>query len=473
MTFASPATAEPPTRDPPVREAIGIARVLCILGIVYVHAWTGLDGDKLAKLDSTHQGILRWVLIELVGRSAVPLLGAISGWLSGPSARKRTYAGFVKVKARTILAPMLLWNLIALVLVSGFAHWGHLAAPVPATIGEALDWFGCVTQPNPINVQISFLRDLFLCMCAAPLFARLSDRWLWAAWGFALLWSASGIVFPLLLRPPILLFFLSGMLVRRHGNAEKIAGWPLWACLLPYLLIAPAKIAASSFYDAWLKTHVAAADAIDLPIRFAAALALWRIALALAPRPSGRAIVGIERYAFLLFCCHLVLIWLLGPPIGRTIGSMGTRWYPPFLLIQPLLALGGTILVGRALEAISRPTAGMLSGGRLAATPPSALAPSRDIRQRGRVTARSDLMKTRVVVTLKSGVLDPQGKAVHHALTGPRLRRRRRRADRQDRRARPRRRHRCRADRRDVPQAARQHGDRELPDRTRLRRLSP
>jgi phosphoribosylformylglycinamidine synthase subunit PurS len=27
-------------------------------------------------------------------------------------------------------------------------------------------------------------------------------------------------------------------------------------------------------------------------------------------------------------------------------------------------------------------------------------------------------MKTRVVVTLKAGVLDPQGKAVHHALAG-------------------------------------------------------
>ena len=27
-------------------------------------------------------------------------------------------------------------------------------------------------------------------------------------------------------------------------------------------------------------------------------------------------------------------------------------------------------------------------------------------------------MKTRVVVTLKPGVLDPQGKAVHHALSG-------------------------------------------------------
>ena len=27
-------------------------------------------------------------------------------------------------------------------------------------------------------------------------------------------------------------------------------------------------------------------------------------------------------------------------------------------------------------------------------------------------------MKTRVIVTLKPGVLDPQGKAVHHALAG-------------------------------------------------------
>ncbi|USI73396.1 phosphoribosylformylglycinamidine synthase subunit PurS [Sphingomonas morindae] len=27
-------------------------------------------------------------------------------------------------------------------------------------------------------------------------------------------------------------------------------------------------------------------------------------------------------------------------------------------------------------------------------------------------------MKVRVIVTLKPGVLDPQGKAVHHALTG-------------------------------------------------------
>ncbi len=365
MTAASPDTAEP-NRDPPVREAIGIARVLCILGIVYVHAWTGLDGDALAKLDSTHQGILRWVLIELVGRSAVPLLGAISGWLSGPSARKRSYCAFVKVKARTILAPMLLWNVIALVLVSGFAHWGHLAAPVPASFWEALDWIGCVTQPNPINVQISFLRDLFLCMCAAPLLTRLPDRWLWTLWAGAALWSIVDVQLYILLRPAILLFFLSGMLARRHRTAERIARWPLFGCVMPYLLLLPGKIVLGSQDDAWLKAHVYAANAIDLPMRFAAALAIWRIALALVPTRAGKRIIGLERYAFLMFCCHLVLIWLLGPVIGLATGRMGSPGYLPFLLVQPLLALGGAILLGRALEAASPPTAKLLSGGRLA-----------------------------------------------------------------------------------------------------------
>ena len=75
-------------------------------------------------------------------------------------------------------------------------------------------------------------------------------------------------------------------------------------------------------------------------------------------------------------------------------------------------------------------------------------------------------MKARVFVTLKPGVLDPQGKAIHHALEGLGF------SGVNDVRAGKlieldladgdqRRRHRS-----DVPQAPRQHGDREFPDRT-------
>jgi len=353
-------------QDVPTREAIQIARVLCILGIVYVHAWTGLTAEQIATLDHAPQGILRWVLIELVGRSAVPLLGAISGWLSGPSAAKRSYGAFVGVKARTVLTPMLLWNVIALALVSGSAALFALPAPVPASWREALDWIGCVTQPNPINVQISFLRDLFLCMCAAPLLTRLPDRWLGALWLLAAAWSVSNLDLYLLLRPQILLFFLSGMVARRHAIAERIARWPLIGCVLPYLFLLPAKVMLAVQNDQWLRTHVVAANAIDQPLRFAAALAVWRCALALVPTRAGRRIMAAERYAFLLFCCHLVLIWLIGPLIGRLTGTMGAPGYVPFLLLQPLLALGGTMLVGWALLAVSKPAAKLLSGGRLA-----------------------------------------------------------------------------------------------------------
>ena len=64
------------------------------------------------------------------------------------------------------------------------------------------------------------------------------------------------------------------------------------------------------------------------------------------------------------------------------------------------------------------------------------------------MSAQANAMKTRVYVTLKNGVLDPQGRAIHHALEGARLRRRAGRPRRQADRARGRRRRHRRRDRR-------------------------
>jgi fucose 4-O-acetylase-like acetyltransferase len=295
----------------------------------------------------------------------VPLLGSISGWLSGPSAAKRSYGGFVRVKARTVLAPMILWNVIALVMVSGVATIGQLKAPVPTSLWEALDWIGCVTQPNPINVQISFLRDLFLCMLAAPLLARIGNPTLFTITFVALAWSLTGMTGPILQRPSILLFFTIGMIARRRGWAERIAEWPLWACLLPFLALLIPKIAYSTLDEAYAQAHPTFSAMIDLPIRFAAALAIWRIACALARIAAGDPIVRLERYAFLLFCSHLIFIWLFGPVIGLATGRLGDPLYPPYLLLQPLLVLGATIPLGIALVRIWPAAAALLSGGRL------------------------------------------------------------------------------------------------------------
>lgn len=340
---------------------------MCILGIVYVHAWTGLAGPDLARLNDTPQGMLRWGLMELLGRSAVPLLSIISGWLVMGSVTRRPYGAFIAGKARTILAPMVLWNALAILIVSGAAYAGVLAAPKPDTLWWTIDELFCLATPNDINVQMSFLRDLFICMLAAPAVARLPGWALVAAALAALAWALSGLSIPLVLRPAIPFFFLIGMLARRHDLAERLGAAPIALTMVPYLVLAGAKI--------WFETvgieagldHPVLLRMLDVLMRFTAAMFFWAIAWRVSASRAAAALLKVEPYAFLMFCSHLIMMWVAGPALGQLSGPLGSPLYPAFLLVQPLLVLGATLLLGRGLLALSPAAALWLSGGRLKA----------------------------------------------------------------------------------------------------------
>jgi hypothetical protein len=356
-----------PSRPAPAGQlsaAIGVARVMCILGIVYVHAWTGLGGGDLARLDGTPQGMLRWVLMELLGRSAVPLLSMISGWLVASSVARQPWGAFMGGKARTVLAPMVLWNALAIVLVSGAACAGLIQGPVPTTWRWVVEELLCLTRPNDINVQMPFLRDLFVCMALAPLLVRLPAWSLGLIVAVSLAWAISGFHAVLLLRPAIMLFFVLGMLVRRGDRAARLASRPLVLAAIPYAALALVKV--------WLEAGgVGAAPplmaTVDMLTRFATALFFWSLAgrLAASRAAPAPALLRVEPYAFLMFCAHLIMLWLGGPLIGRLTGPLGSPLYPVFLLVQPLLALGATLLLGGLLRRASPPAASLLSGGRL------------------------------------------------------------------------------------------------------------
>src|SRR3546814_1686803 len=74
-----------------------------------------------AMMGAAAQDSLRWGLMEVFGRSAVPLLGLISGWLVEGSSRTHDWLRHVGRKVRTILLPMILWNALAILFVSGAA----------------------------------------------------------------------------------------------------------------------------------------------------------------------------------------------------------------------------------------------------------------------------------------------------------------------------------------------------------------
>ncbi|MCI4590281.1 acyltransferase [Sphingobium sp. BYY-5] len=346
-------------------DAISIARVICILGVIYVHAWTGLNGEMLASLRGSTQDDLRWTLMEIFGRSAVPLLGLISGWLVAASGRTRDWTGHIARKARTILLPMILWNMLAILFVSGAAWLFGLSAPQPRSLWWVVDEVLILTRNPDINVQMPFLRDLFLCMVAAPLLVRLPD---WTLGLIVILAGAAhiaGLGPPVLMRVSILFFFVLGILTRRHAGEEWIARLPLPLALLPFALLMAAQLYRTIRLGdgEWLSFQ----RSLDLAVRVSAAIAFWRLAWALAGSVVRGLLLRLEPFAFFFFCAHLILIWLGGPVLGAIFGPMGSSLYPIYLIAQPFVILAAVIPAGLALQRIAPGAASILSGGRLRA----------------------------------------------------------------------------------------------------------
>ena len=347
-------------------DAISIARVICILGVVYVHAWTGLSGHELELARGSAQENLRWFLMEALGRSAVPLLGLISGWLVAGSARTRDWRTHVRRKARTILLPMILWNMLALLLVCGSAWLFDLSAPIPPSLGWIIEEVFILTRNPDVDVQMPFLRDLFLCMAIAPLLVRMPG---WALAVVVVLAASSqmlGLGPPVILRPAILMSFTLGIVARREGVAEHTAAWPLPLAAAPFALLLPVQL--------WLAMQAGAprtgvwVSGLDLLVRLAASLCFWRLSCALARSPLSGPLLKIEPFAFFLFCSHLILIWLGGPLLGEVFGKLGSPDYPAYLLAQPLLVLVCVIGLGSLLRLSAPGLALVLSGGRLGPT---------------------------------------------------------------------------------------------------------
>ncbi|MXP26968.1 acyltransferase family protein [Altererythrobacter indicus] len=354
--------------DPARRsEAISMARVICIMGIVYVHAWTGLTGPEFEALRGSAQDIMRWVMMDVFGRSAVPLLGLVSGWLVAGSSRVRNWGSHVARKARTILLPMVLWNVLALILICGSGKLFNLQVPWPPSLSWVFQEVFILTRPPDMNVQMPFLRDLFLCMVLAPMLVR------WPGWALACVLALTGVchIFdlgaPIILRVSILFFFTLGILVRRSNLADRITQWPLILAALPFLIVMPIQLCLTLTRDWDMATPEA--RELDLAVRIAAALAYWRVAWALTFSPLRQTFLKIEPYMFFYFCAHLILMWLGGPLLGKVFGKLGSPLYPIYFLTQPFMVLAVIMPIGMALTRYWPSAADLLSGGRLTGEP--------------------------------------------------------------------------------------------------------
>lgn len=344
--------------SPTVSDTIRLARVLCILLLVYAHAQPYQPG--LPETLFSPMGLIHY-LRQLLGHTSVPLLSLISGYLLARLLSTRPYARELGHRFFSLLVPLVLWNLIFI--AKEVAESGLPALPA------AQDWPNAVlalTAP-PAMTPLYFLRDAFVCALVSPALLHLA-RQAPRATALALLLNAllnlDGVLF---LNSAIPLFYFAGC-------ALWVRQWPIpthpmpratvWAAGLAMVLLSAAPVALPTVGDA-SHLHSAPAAAIDIALRAAGCVVFWAAASRLLNTRAGDALLRFEPIAFFIFCTHGMatgLAWLL-------IGHLGYADAAPVFLshfaLSPLLALVGGVLAVAALRRLAPGGLSLLMGGRI------------------------------------------------------------------------------------------------------------
>ncbi len=350
--------------SPPMSRSIDVARVLCIFFVMFVHTWPGVNEMDTARGVRTVDYIFHF-FTDVLGRSSVPLLTMISGWLIA-----QTYSGdwpaLLKSRAKSLLVPLIAWNILmvgVLLFAEFIAHNARARDWSPLGIANALL---ALTAP-PANVQLAFLRDLFVCVAISPLLLIVlrCHRVIVITFGLLLIaYSQYGLPMPLLLRPMILVFFFLGLAL--NVLQVDVLGGRLWR----YLAIAAAAGAVAIFA---LTIAPALAhgdlhpdnDLSSLVLRVLVACLFWRASVSLAKWSAGEWLARLTPYIFFVFCSHLIILKIFSPAGRRIFGgyySDGNVWY---FFLQPPMALIAGVVIAVALARHAPKLLRVLNAGRL------------------------------------------------------------------------------------------------------------
>jgi peptidoglycan/LPS O-acetylase OafA/YrhL len=318
---------------------------------------------------------VEWLFSNALVRWAVPLLFALSGFLFArdlvPSVR--SFARKYRSRARTVLAPFLLWSAIGIVLLA-LEGWSPLPGRLTDTaVARSLAHFDVLERwlRHPVTYPLWFLQALLLCILVSPALYVLVDRLgyvglapLVALW--ALTRDGHGNYFD----PLALTFFALGMVVALRLRAGRWVpftsakdGGRRLATALP-----PLFVAASVAYGATLRESDASWAAVLYEgIMCLGVAAVWLgYDVYLRRWESSRVVTTLAPLAFFIFCAQEpALHWYKRLFLVLTGGSRaGAGAVLVSYVLTPVATLVTVALLGAALRAAIPPVYGLLTGGR-------------------------------------------------------------------------------------------------------------
>lgn len=312
--------------------SISIARVICIFFVMFVHVWPGtaqFDPSRgVRALD-----IFYHFITDVLGRSSVPLLTVISGWLIGMTYSGR-WARLVASRWQSLIVPLFLWNVAMLAVLMLADVTG--VQPFAWRSTSWLDMLLAATQPS-VNIPLAFLRDLFICVLLAPalLWSVKSHPWAIIPLGvLAASYAIFGAPSIFLLRPMILMFFFFGLVLgaRRIDIAAGAIRWPLVGAAL-------AIVAVLFTFDIVPGLSGGGWHAPEIIMRAAVAYLFWCATLMLERSHIGAWLAQWAPHIFTVFCSHAIIMKLMIVPGRAIFGGYYDDGYVVYFFLQPIAAM--------------------------------------------------------------------------------------------------------------------------------------
>lgn len=333
-----------------VSSLIKIARVLCILSLIYVHM---PPYEPYRGFSSGVVPTAIWLIRQVVGRSSVPLLSIVSGYLYVVLMRDRSFFHQIRKKAISLLIPLVLWNLI--VLAKDMAGGGGVPM---ASNGDLLNSIFSLSEPPRVE-PLYFLRDMFVCsIVASPLLWMLTRSYV-PTLLFLFVNCVMNLDGLIILNSGILLFFAIGMvfaLMQLQYDGCRQSWFVLPVLFAGLAAIAMAGLVVHAHHAGSTARYLA--NALELSGRFLGAFAFYQISLSILRSRSARFVQSIEPAIFFIFCSHSLCIGMLWAVI-RYLGIDGdSAVYAALFLLSPLLVgticylvlIVGCLVLPRAIE---------------------------------------------------------------------------------------------------------------------------
>lgn len=292
---------------------IVVLRPFLVFIIMTTHIHGALYRPDLQGLSWGWGTYLYALLTGVVAVCALPLLSVISGYLAGCVTWQKPYGLVLWDKFRTLLLPMLFWNLV-LALWFYYQNFNGIDARSDLALFpfDFERWFYALTSifRIPANPPLYFLRELFLCFLFFPVFKLLARYWVGG--GLFVVFVAycylSEIHFGFFIRFDVYGFFMLGVLLARYQWVERIeqACEPgSWWILGAYALCC---LALTSYAFAESAPHFLVLMKV---LSLFGPLVLWLVGRWLQQGRLGTFLVWLSPASFPVFLGHCVVIILL------------------------------------------------------------------------------------------------------------------------------------------------------------------